>query len=388
MPSGGEGWSSGVERGAPASSGRATGPAPSALDGGPPALPSGLRERRAAAGPLRAAVPPRAAVLPSSPGHVAQHRTLSNAQAQPPRGQQLPTFESLTAHQPEQRLKANADLRDKLDAGMFPYQRIAKGNYQPNDALSKAVADKVWSSSERANEPGKKGLLPSEHVQRPTGTLVDNASGLVVSLLVNHKDKDIAAVFGGTASGRVAGSPLKLALGNTEMTVPQWTANARTALGLPTRSHDQAQRVVSAVKDLQSTPEFRNLADYSVSTMGHSKGGGEAASAAIANHTFAAPIKVTGLSSAPLNQAQLRQFARQGIDVADAAQHIDIHSVKLDLVPNLGHLLKGVGATAVGTEHFYPAGPLTDPLTRHVMSDKIIRAELQKQDDAIRQSMG
>ncbi|WP_431259361.1 hypothetical protein ACQ86G_03600 [Roseateles chitinivorans] len=298
------------------------------------------------------------------------------------RGSQLPTFESKTAGQPEQRLKANDALRDKLDAGMFPYQRIAKGNYQPSDALSSAVADKVWSAEDRASRPGQKGLLPSNQVERPTGTLVDNKSGLVVSVLVNHKDKDIAAVFGGTTSGRVAGSPLRLALGNAEMAVPQWTANARTALGLQTKSHDQAQRVVGALKELQQTPQFSSLSGYSVSTMGHSKGGGEAASSGIANYSMAAPVTVTGLSSAPLNDSQLRKYAKLGIDVADAEQHINVYSVKLDVVPNLGHLMRGVGATVVGTEHFFSGG-LADPLTRHVKSDQLIRAQLARQDAAI-----
>ncbi|OWQ47535.1 hypothetical protein CDL60_08910 [Roseateles noduli] len=303
------------------------------------------------------------------------------------RGAQLPTFEAKTAHLPEQRLKANEALRDKLDAGMFPYQRIAKGNYQPSDPLSSAVADKVWSASERVGSPGQKGLLPSSQVERPTGTLVDNRSGLVVSVLVNHKDKDIAAVFGGTTAGRVAGSPVRLALGNAEMAIPQWTANARTALGLPTKSHDQAQRVVGALKELQQTPQFSQFADYSVSTMGHSKGGGEAASSGIANYSLGAPVRVTGLSSAPLNDSQLRQYAKLGIDVADAEQHINVYSVKLDVVPNLGHLLRGVGATVVGTEHFFSGG-LSDPLTRHVKSDQLIRAQLTRQDDAIRLSAG
>jgi hypothetical protein len=303
------------------------------------------------------------------------------------RGAQLPTFESKTAGLPEQRLKANDDLRDKLDAGMFPYQRIAKGNYQPSDSLSSAVADKVWTAGDRANGPGQKGLLPSSQVERPTGTLVDNKSGLVVSVLVNHKDKDIAAVFGGTTAGRVAGSPVRLALGNAEMAVPQWTANARTALGLPTKSHDQAQRVVSALKELQQTPQFSKLADYSVSTMGHSKGGGEAASSGIANYSMAAPVTVTGLSSAPLNNSQLKNYAKLGIDVADAEQHINVYSVKLDVVPNLGHLMRGVGATVVGTEHFFSGG-LADPLTRHVKSDDLIRAQLTRQDDSIRLAAG
>jgi hypothetical protein len=373
---GADGWSSAVDKSA--SSGAAR-PSTTTAD----SAAGGLRERRPpAATGTRSAVAPRGAVLPSirpatpeaSPKEVAP--TLR-------RGADLPTFESKTAGQPEQRLKANDDLRDKLDAGMFPYQRIAKGNYQPSDPLSSAVADKVWSAEDRSTRPGQKGLLPSDQVERPTGTLVDNKSGLVVSVLVNHKDKDIAAVFGGTTSGRVAGSPIRLALGNAEMAVPQWTANARTALGLPTKSHDQAQRVVSALKELQQTPQFSNLAGYSVSTMGHSKGGGEAASSGIANYSLSAPVTVTGLSSAPLHDSQLRQYAKLGIDVADAEQHINVYSVKLDVVPNLGHLMSGVGATVVGTEHFFSGGQ-ADPLTRHVMSDQLIRAQLTKQDDAIR----
>lgn len=357
---------------------------------------SGLRERRSAAHASGHSAPPRSALPSVGTPTVPNARTSTSASAaagaggietssaKPLRAHQRPSFEALTPTSVDQRLQAHADLRQKLDAGMFPYQRVAKGDYRPNDRLSTAVAAQVWRPDERASATGGKGLLPASRVERPQGTLVDNASGLVVSLLVNDKTRDIAAVFGGTTSGRVAGSPLRLALGNAEMAVPQWTANARTALGLPTRSHDQAQRVVAAVKDLQHTPAFRNLANYSVSTMGHSKGGGEAASAAIANHRFAAPIEVTGLASAPLNQAQLRRFAEQGIDVADAEQAIHVHSVKLDLVPNLGHLLRGVGATVVGTEHSYPAGPLADPLSRHVYSDRFIHAELDRRDEALR----
>ncbi len=363
-------------------------PSPSAESAGMPGAEawSSAVDRPSTAGMRRSPATPQDASIaefrerrpPSSPG---------TRSAVAPRGAQLPTFESKTADLPENRLKANADLRDKLDAGMFPYQRIAKGNYQPSDALSTAVADKVWSAGDRATQPGQKGLLPSSQIERPAGTLVDNRSGLVVSVLVNHKDKDIAAVFGGTTSGRVAGPPLRLALGNAEMAVPQWTANARTALGLPTKSHDQAERVVGALKELKQTPQFSQLADYSVSTMGHSKGGGEAASSAIANYSLAEPVKVTGLSSAPLNDAQLRQYTKLGIDVADAEQHVNVYSVKLDVVPNLGHLLRGVGATVVGTEHFFSGG-LADPLTRHVMSDQLIRAQLTRQDEAIQRGVG
>lgn len=369
-------WSSAVDKSSSTGAARPAGtPADHAA--------SGLRERRppASAG-SRAAVAPRGAVLPGIRSATPE-ASPKDVDATLRRGAQLPTFEAKTAGLPEQRLKANADLRDKLDAGMFPYQRIAKGNYRPSDPLSSAVADKVWSAAERVSVPGQKGLLPASQVERPAGTLVDNKSGLVVSVLVNHKDKDIAAVFGGTTSGRVAGSPLRLALGNGEMAIPQWTANARTALGLPTKSHDQAQRVVGAIKELQQTPQFNSLAGYSVSTMGHSKGGGEAASSGIANYSLSAPVKVTGLSSAPLHESQLRHYAKLGIDVADAEQHIDVYSVKLDVVPNLGHLLRGVGATVVGTEHFFSGG-LADPLTRHVKSDQLIRAQLARQDDAIR----
>ncbi|WP_431264991.1 hypothetical protein ACQ859_05985 [Roseateles chitinivorans] len=373
---GADAWSSSVDKSSSTGGVRSPGASTDNAAGG-------LRERRppTAAG-SRTAVAPRGATLP---GIKAMMPAAASPELHPAalRGSQLPTFESKTADLPEQRLKANDALRDKLDAGMFPYQRIAKGNYQPSDALSSAVADKVWSAADRAGQPGQKGLLPSNQVERPTGTLVDNKSGLVVSVLVNHKDKDIAAVFGGTTSGRVAGSPLRLALGNAEMAVPQWTANARTALGLPTKSHDQAQRVVGALKELQQTPQFSNLSGYSVSTMGHSKGGGEAASSGIANYSMAAPVTVTGLSSAPLNDSQLRKYAKLGIDVADAEQHINVYSVKLDVVPNLGHLMRGVGATVVGTEHFFSGG-LADPLTRHVKSDQLIRAQLARQDEAIR----
>jgi len=52
-------------------------------------------------------------------------------------------------------------------------------------------------------------------------------------------------------------------------------------------------------------------------------------------------------------------------------------------VPNLGHLLRGVGATVVGTEHCFSGG-LADPLTRHVKSDQLIRAQPARQDDAVR----
>lgn len=315
----------------------------------------------------------------------------SDAGASPPkplRGHDLPTFPSRTASLPEQQLKANEGLREKIDLGMFPYQRIAQGNYQPNDAFATAVADKVWTSSERASRPGSKGLLPSSQVERPAGTLVDTSSGLVGSLLVNDKTQDIGIVFGGTTAGRVAGSPARLALGNLEMALPQWTANAKTALGRPTKSHDQARRIVSAVKELQQTPQFSHLANYSVSTLGHSKGGGEAASSGLANYSLKSPVEVTGLSSAPLNDRQLREFAKLGIDVANAEQHVNVYSVKLDVVPNLGNLLRGVGATAVGTEHFFSAGPLADPLTRHVKSDQIIKAALDRQDDAIRHAAG
>ncbi|ANH69152.1 hypothetical protein [Mitsuaria sp. 7] len=373
---GADGWSSAVDKSSSSGSLR---PSTTTADN----AAGGLRERRppASAG-SRSAVAPRGAVLPSIRPAIPE--TSPKDVALPlRRGADLPTFESKTASQPEQRLKANEDLREKLDAGMFPYQRIAKGNYQPSDALASAVADKVWSAEERVSRPGQKGLLPSSQIERPAGTLVDNSSGHVASLLVNHKTEDIAAVFGGTTAGRVAGPPLRLALGNAEMAIPQWTANARTALGLPTKSHDQAQRVVGAIKELQQTPEFSHLAHYSVSTMGHSKGGGEAASSGIANYSLAAPVTVTGLSSAPLNKSQLRDYAKLGIDVADAEQHINVYSVKLDVVPNLGHLMRGVGATVVGTEHFFSGG-LADPLTRHVMSDQLIRAQLTKQDDAIK----
>lgn len=146
------------------------------------------------------------------------------------------------------------------------------------------------------------GLPADDGVQRPHGTLVDAASGLVATVLVSPGSREVVLAFGGTTSGHVAGGAMDRVFGNVAMSATQWTANLTAGLGRLPRSYDQAAQLLQALSARMDAPPWRG---HALRTVGHSKGGGEAIYAALSQ-----PLPMRGPAQG-VRDAAVRVLSRQ-----------------------------------------------------------------------------
>jgi len=300
--------------------------------------------------------------------------TRAPRQAAPPSLKQAPMP---TDPQALKKVLADAELAS------FPYTREPTGNYRPSDALAGVVANQVWPrGADHAGGRWSRGLLPARSVERPAGTLVDTKSGLVMSVLVDEKNKEIAAVFGGTLSGAKVGGPGTLAVGNAAISVAQWAANLKAGLGLSKlgvepKSYRQAK---AAVKTLGTVIEDGPYAGYRLRVLGHSKGAGEATHAGLSNATPESPIEVEGFSSSHLSQGLIAQLPAPSRDLPFAQRWVHHYVVKGDVVPGLSKL-RFLRIPGIGTEHHYPQDPAVGwgPLSAHVHNVDHLRGHVDRQ---------
>ena len=174
------------------------------------------------------------------------------------------------------------------------------------------------------------------------GFVYDKKSGLTAYILHNPTSKpkpEVRLVFGGTTSGETTGGLVKRSLLNRGFTLRQWIANGKNAvLGKAPDSYRQASELTQKIQRLMATdPKYK---DYTLTVSGHSKGGGEAAYAALSQKE---PVRAICFSSAELGKEMRESIPEE--TRANAAAHIHHYYIEGDAVPTMGDnaLIKKTG---------------------------------------------
>lgn len=229
----------------------------------------------------------------------------------------------------------------KAPAGMTRDNPILTPQYLSNQLVFRHLEEDFYSSDDNK--------------------IVCSKSGLMASVGINYKEKTVAVVFGGTTSGEINSSSLmKRAWKNRKFVVPQNKANLDNALTSQTpKSYLQASQIVKELAGI--IPK-----DYSIVTVGHSKGAAEAEYAAINNFLSDRPIEAYCFSSAKLNQ-QSYEKGMSNKDPEKVSKHVHHCFVKGDLIPYMGF------GRHVGDVTYVPSGGKLDPISAHDKFHKHIK---------------
>lgn len=194
-----------------------------------------------------------------------------------------------------------AQIKENAQLANYPYHRdmgrLPEG-WMPSNRLTSDVAEGM-------------GLTSQKGVEFRDGTLIDHKSGLTATVLVNPKTQDVVVSFGGTSSGKKVGETLmeRSVPGKNVMTsLSQWGTNFKAGLGGVPQSYKQASELVSRIMDkVQTMPEY---AGFTVRTVGHSKGGGEAMFAALRQDT---PVQATTFCPSHLSDGLLKHIPDENL---------------------------------------------------------------------------
>ena len=142
---------------------------------------------------------------------------------------------------------------------------------------------------------------------------------------------------------------MKRAWKNRKFLVPQNKENLVNALTSQTpKSYLQASQIVKKLAGI--IPE-----DYSIVTVGHSKGAAEAEYAAINNFLSDRPIEAYCFSSARLN----KQSFEKCMDPEEVRKHVHHCFVEWDFIPHVGY------GHHVGDVTYVPSGGKFNPISAH-----------------------
>lgn len=174
------------------------------------------------------------------------------------------------------------------------------GHYKPADLLAFTAIQNMG--------------IKMNNVLNARGAVVDAKSGLTAVIVVNEKDNTVSVIFGGTTSGKKVGADLmeRSRPGmNFMTTLSQWGANILAGLGVEPRSYKQA---VALVKNIQNQIDDSTLyKGYSLRTIGHSKGGGEAMYASMMQDK---PVPVTAFCPAHLSKGLINNIKKEKLEKA------------------------------------------------------------------------
>ena len=217
----------------------------------------------------------------------------------------------------------------------YPYHRSAK-KIAEAAAINQSPADTSpnWGPVTDFIEDlaGKTGLS----ADKEKGYLYDESTGLTAYLLQDAEsmdNKDIRLVFGGTTSGHKTGGLLKRFLANLKFSYAQWKSNIQNALGLKIPANFQQAKDLTAavVESLRAHPQY---GDSQLTLSGHSKGGAEAAYAALSQTT---PLEARIFSSAELHRKLLDTIPQENLN--QATDLITGTNIKGDFIPNMRKIL-------------------------------------------------
>jgi len=262
-----------------------------------------------------------------------------------------PTFGKVAA--PTVR-EAIAQLKADAQLATLPYSGVLPEGSTVDRVATSALAMQV--DFHMRNDHSKGGLVNDGDPAR-LGQFVDRKSGLTANVVVDPTNKSVKVIFGGTTAGLTqSDSFFKRSSGNFVSTLSQWVTNVKSGLGLQSHSLQQAKNLTAKVLDVvRNDPAFK---DYTVSTIGHSKGASEAVYAALSANP---PLKAVGFSSADLGGKLVRGLPQE--NVARAKELVSHFHVKADSVPNLRYATPSM--RPLGQEAVIPASGVAGPLGRH-----------------------
>ncbi|PTU64513.1 hypothetical protein DB032_06100 [Chromobacterium sp. Panama] len=322
-----------------------------------------IQASRAAAPQTTAADEPARSHAAASPIKTRLSQTANRADAPAPTrtAPRANPLDGLCAPQPLERLNpepARQRLKDSALLANFPYSRdldsLRATQWSPDAELARLLA---------------KGSTLEFQPQQ--ARLMDPESGLVAYVFRNKAEGDIRLVFGGTTSGRGVGGLAQRNLKNLASVARQWRANiGNAAFGGRPACYAQAAQLTRKLQSLAAGLPLMRSGEpgYTVSTGGHSLGGGMAAYAAMQLSTPQRPVHAECFSSAQFGRGlQNELLARHGNDLDQAraaAAHIRHYCVQGDLVPALDGLLP---VRHVGQLYLLPANRQADDsrLGRH-----------------------
>lgn len=190
------------------------------------------------------------------------------------------------------------------------------------------------------------------------GQIIDKKSGLTANLVVDHENKRVNVVFGGTTSGLEKTDDFNArSKGNLLSTLSQWVSNIKTALGITPHSIKQATNLTQTVVNTVASSDA--LKGYEVVTIGHSKGAAEATYSAL---SLQEPIRAYNFSAADLQGGLVRNLPKVNVDHAKSL--VTNAHIKGDVVPNVRYASPSL--RPLGTEFVLPrAEENTGLLGRH-----------------------
>lgn len=207
-------------------------------------------------------------------------------------------------------------------------------------------------------------LISNPEFELHSDGMISTSSGLfcyVIKKSLNGHDKYVIS-FGGTTSGKAAGSFLERSIENAGSTLKQWLANAKNAiLGRTPTAYKQAVTLTEYLSQIYPNDV--------VETTGHSLGGGIASYAAAMVGTPEKPMAARGFCSAELgSRMQQRILDRVNRDpqafssLVSGIRHIKI---KGDPVPNMHRIFN---VQNIGTSLTIDLGLTEQPnlLQRHI----------------------
>ncbi|RJG07439.1 hypothetical protein D3870_16830 [Noviherbaspirillum cavernae] len=229
--------------------------------------------------------------------------------------------------------------RDEID-DMVLHASFAQTVYQdaPEENLQKVgphllrTAPESWKSMDLPDAVMGRLQAAFPNLKRlEDGRLLDGKTGFVAQVFNNEKTKEVTIAFGGTFSGYHKTGPISRSVLNLPLSHHQWLANISSATGkllnegmTAPDSYRQAAMLAELVKQHASTERT----GWKISLTGHSKGGAEAAYAALKSR-----LRAICFSAPQLGQGILEELGEQGR--AFGKHHIRHYAVEGDLIPGL-----------------------------------------------------
>ena len=215
---------------------------------------------------------------------------------------------------------------------------LANYPYQQDLAVLRRDTDRLWELDLLGKDSDFKKVVEGLNLQisPSTGMFSDSNSGLVGFIFFNHTSKELRVVFGGTTSGEKIGRFSSRSTGNVSIMTQQWKANIQNGVfGKVPESYKQAKHLATKMVTVMEGEKYK---DYSLSFSGHSKGGGEAAYAAVMVSTPDTPLNAECFCSAEFGRSILAEVnskfefytSEQAKKVLSGIKH---YTMKGDVVP-------------------------------------------------------
>lgn len=167
------------------------------------------------------------------------------------------------------------------------------------------------------------------------GLLNDSKTGLVAYIFHNKIRQEIRLVFGGTTSGEAVSGGAPRYMKNPRTFINQCNANINNVFGDIPACYKQASQLLHHLQLLMQHEKWQK---YSLSTSGHSLGGGLAAYSALKVSTTEKAIRAECFSSAQLGLGLQNDLLAQYSNLANLKKvkaNINHYYIDGDIIPKL-----------------------------------------------------